>query len=296
MTTTTTATLFGVALTSLVGEWSWARILVQLILIGLIAAVAYFVLRAFNRFVVRVYHGRGRWRAAVLRGAPLVRFGFFALLIVVVGTILFEISTPMLAVALLALAVALGLGSVDLVRNILSGAVIGVQRPFTVNDRVRVGEIEGDILGIGIRSTAMRASDGSIVHVPNHKFLAGVVVNSSLPQVGSPTRFVIPVPAGVDIAAAKDVAYRSACICKYASPRRRPQVRVEHNTAAASAHSTHGEPVLALELLAYAFNPRYESHLRGEIIELVNEGLAALARRRTSPAPPAGEPVAPDEE
>lgn len=258
------------SLGDLAGDWRWGEIFLELVAIAFVSLFTYGVLTAFNLFVERVYRGRGRWRTTVLRAAPLARFALFAVLAVTIGSILFGLSRPVLAVSIVAIAIALGLGSVGLMRNVLSGAIIGLQSPFAVNDRVRIGEVEGDILRIGIRSTALRSSDGSIVHVPNHRFVTDTVVNQSLDRVGSPTHILVPVPPDADLTSSKELAFRAACVSKFSSPCRRPQVRVVPGS---------DSDALALEILAYTFDARFEEQLRGEVVEL----LAANFRRATSP-------------
>ena len=65
------------------------------------------------------------------------------------------------------LGVAIGFGSQSLVRDFLSGAFILVEDQFGVGDIVDVGEASGTVEAVSLRTTRLRAIDGTVWHVPN---------------------------------------------------------------------------------------------------------------------------------
>ena len=65
------------------------------------------------------------------------------------------------------LGVALGFGSQSLVRDFLSGMFILVEDQFGVGDIVDVGEASGTVEAVSLRTTRLRAIDGTVWHVPN---------------------------------------------------------------------------------------------------------------------------------
>ena len=65
------------------------------------------------------------------------------------------------------LGVAIGFGSQSLVRDFLSGAFILVEDQFGVGDIVDVGEATGTVEAVSLRTTRLRAIDGTVWHVPN---------------------------------------------------------------------------------------------------------------------------------
>ena len=62
---------------------------------------------------------------------------------------------------------AIGFGSQSLVRDFLSGAFILVEDQFGVGDIVDVGEASGTVEAVSLRTTRLRAIDGTVWHVPN---------------------------------------------------------------------------------------------------------------------------------
>ena len=72
---------------------------------------------------------------------------------------------------------ALAIAAQDTVANIFGSATIFADRPFVINDRIRVDGHDGVIREIGLRSTRLEARDGQMVTIPNSKFTDSAVEN-----------------------------------------------------------------------------------------------------------------------
>jgi len=76
--------------------------------------------------------------------------------------------------------VALAFGAQDLVKNLISGVFILVEKRFRPGERIKVdGVVEGTVEAIGFRSTTIRQADRSPVYVPNAVFSDRHVANYS---------------------------------------------------------------------------------------------------------------------
>jgi len=84
-----------------------------------------------------------------------------------------------LVVVLGFLSVGIGFGLQNLTSNFISGLILLAERPIRVGDRVTVGEIEGDVTDINIRSTTVRSMNNISIIVPNSDFVSSKVVNWS---------------------------------------------------------------------------------------------------------------------
>ncbi len=73
----------------------------------------------------------------------------------------------------LTIALGVGLGSVPIAGHIAAGR--HVQNRYSQGDRIRVGDVEGQITEIGLSTTRVEVSEGRSVDVPNGEFIAGVV-------------------------------------------------------------------------------------------------------------------------
>jgi len=90
-----------------------------------------------------------------------------------------------------AIGIGVGFGLQNIVNNFISGLIILFERPIKVGDRIVVGEVEGDVVRIGGRSTEVVTNDNITIIVPNAKFITDNVVNWS--HNDRKVRFRIPV-------------------------------------------------------------------------------------------------------
>jgi small-conductance mechanosensitive channel len=71
----------------------------------------------------------------------------------------------------LTLALTVGLGSVPVARQIAAGR--HVQNRYSSGDLIRIGDVEGRVVEIGLATTRVELGDGRNIDVPNHDFLEG---------------------------------------------------------------------------------------------------------------------------
>ncbi|MFO8061476.1 MAG: mechanosensitive ion channel family protein [bacterium] len=74
---------------------------------------------------------------------------------------------------------AVALAAQDLFSNIIGGITIFVSRIFQVEDFVTVGDKDGFVIYIGLRTTQLQMLNGRQVIIPNNKIMQGIVVNYS---------------------------------------------------------------------------------------------------------------------
>ncbi len=84
-----------------------------------------------------------------------------------------------LAVIIGFLSVGIGFGMQNLTSNFISGLILLFEQHIQVGDRVTVGQTEGDVEEINIRSTTIRSLNNIAIIVPNSEFIAGTVINFS---------------------------------------------------------------------------------------------------------------------
>jgi MscS family membrane protein len=105
----------------------------------------------------------------------------------------FEVNiTPFLAGAGIA-GLAVALAAQDVISNFFGGAIITVDKPFKVGDRIKVDTYYGDVISIGPRSTRLKTLDYQIVTIPNNKITTNIVINYAEPD--QKLRITIPVSA-----------------------------------------------------------------------------------------------------
>ncbi|HKG45840.1 MAG TPA: mechanosensitive ion channel domain-containing protein [Pyrinomonadaceae bacterium] len=105
----------------------------------------------------------------------------------------FALDLTSIAVIFTALSVGIGFGLQYIAADIASGFILLFERPIRIGDRVTIGDDEGDVQSINLRTTVVTTNDRIAVIVPNSKLVSDRVVNWSY---GDP-RARIAIPIGV---------------------------------------------------------------------------------------------------
>jgi small-conductance mechanosensitive channel len=114
-------------------------------------------------------------------GVPYALSTFVRYTIVVVGFLvaLLVLGVNLDRVTILggAFGVGIGFGLQNIVNNFVSGLIVLFERPVRVGDAVQIGDVQGDVVRIGIRSSTVRTGEGAEVIVPNSQLVADKVTN-----------------------------------------------------------------------------------------------------------------------
>ena len=178
-------------------EFTFGRITVSLTSL-IIGAIVLTVTIVSSRLVSRLMERRLANRRNIDPGlrytiARLVRY-----LILTAGVLLtlkqaFAVDLTSIAVIFTALSVGIGFGLQYLAADIASGFILLFERPVRVGDRITIGEDEGDVQSINLRTTVVTTNDRIAIIVPNSKLVGQRVINWSY---GDP-RARISIPIGV---------------------------------------------------------------------------------------------------
>src|SRR5205085_58198 len=117
----------------------------------------------------------------------------------------FSLDLSAIAVIFTALSVGIGFGLQYIAADIASGFILLFERPVRVGDRITIGEDEGDVHSINLRTTVVTTNDRISIIVPNSRLVSQRLINWSY---GDP-RARIAIPVGVAYTTDVDLVTRT---------------------------------------------------------------------------------------
>lgn len=166
---------------------------------GLLVLVATVIL---SRVLTRLLQRRIAKRAYLDPGLQYTLGRLTQYLIFILGVLLaIKVASPTIdltsiAVVFTALSVGIGFGLQYIAADIASGFILLFERPVRVGDRITIGEDEGDVQSINLRTTVVTTNDRISIIVPNSRLVSQRLINWSY---GDPrARIAIPVGVATD--------------------------------------------------------------------------------------------------
>ena len=126
-----------------------------------------------------------------------------------------------LAIVAGALSVGIGFGLQSIVNNFVSGLILLIERPIKVGDWVVVGNEQGNVKRISVRSTEIETFDRASLIVPNSELITGRVLNWT--HRNALGRVLLKFSAGPNANPAKVIAVLTDCARRHRDVLRDPE-------------------------------------------------------------------------
>jgi small-conductance mechanosensitive channel len=97
-----------------------------------------------------------------------------------------------------AVAIGIGFGMQTLFKNLISGVLLLIERPFRLGDVIEVGSLRGTVVDIDLRTSAVRDSDGAETLIPNSVLIEEKVRNITFRSRTSRQKLAVVVEATSD--------------------------------------------------------------------------------------------------
>lgn len=162
-----------------------------------------------------------------------------------------------------ALAIGIGFGTQNIIKNLISGVIILFERKVRVGDIVTIGTVTGTVSAVDLRATSVRGFDGIEAILPNSNLLENQVSNWTFPSPLLRRSVRVGIAYGSDPAKAADLVCGCAMAHERVLPDPAPQVLLDN----------FGDNALELNLLYWLHlpgplsGPQVDSQLRFAIYE-----------------------------
>jgi small-conductance mechanosensitive channel len=125
--------------------------------------------------------GIGENRLAFNMRIVFNRISYILVLIIAVFWILslWQVSIELPVAVLGTLTVAVSFSIQDILKDLVAGVYILLERPFFIGDQISTEEYTGKVEGVELRATRLRLVSGEEVSIPNALIFGGIIINNS---------------------------------------------------------------------------------------------------------------------
>jgi small-conductance mechanosensitive channel len=146
--------------------------------VGVIAvtiAAAFIIARLISLYLKRTFTGKVRGKDLDL----LLKIVTWAIVLVAVLLILSQLRIDLSGLLLAGgvIGIVIGIASQSVVGNLISGIFLIIERPVSIGDEVRIGDVEGSVEDIRILSTLLRTPQGIYLRMPNQQVFTSNIMN-----------------------------------------------------------------------------------------------------------------------
>jgi len=196
---------------------------------------------------------------------PILRLAVWvgAIAFVITGVIQPQLNTLVAISA--TVGVALGLGAQELVKNVLAGVMILLDRSFRVGDMVQVDTHYGEVTHIGLRTVRLHTFDDSTITLPNGLFLNKAVSNNNSGALVELVVVEFSLPGNVAVREVKELMHEAALCSPYVYRKNPVVVLVEDRFDLAF--------LTLFKVKAYVMDVRFERLMASDITERVKEAI-----------------------
>ena len=155
----------------------------NLFYLAVIAVVTYYTIKLIRLLFNEIDKGTlvfpGFYQEWAIPTFKIVRFLFIMFALVMAFPYLPGSESPAFKGVSIFLGVLFSLGSSSAVANVVAGVILNYTRAFSIGDRVRIGDVEGDITYKTLLVTHIRTIKNVEITLPNSTVLSGAILNFS---------------------------------------------------------------------------------------------------------------------
>jgi len=210
------------------------------------------------------------------RRAGISRFlkQFISICMIILGLLLLHFVTtevlhlsPTLTVILvLLIGLALIAGLQDSIKDLIAGLLIPFETYIERGYKIDTGEIQGEIIRIGMREIEIKTYDGKQAIIPSHSFLKKPLPGIYTEKENCPVKVYFYLQPNVDYEKCKEIAYKSTIVSPYLYLNKPVNIFFENIFS-------NGPVLIKMSVEAYLQKIDFYQKFRSELTQTVNREL-----------------------
>jgi small-conductance mechanosensitive channel len=162
----------------------------NLITILVICVIFRYLLKMLRFFAQEIHNGvlnfPGFYKEWALPTYQIVRVLLFAFLLIIIFPYFPGADTPIFKGVSVFIGVLFTFSSAGALGNIIAGLLLTYMRSFSIGDRVKIGDVSGDIIEKSLLVTRIRTVKNEVISVPNSQVMNSHTINYSMDVAENP--------------------------------------------------------------------------------------------------------------
>jgi small-conductance mechanosensitive channel len=242
-------------------ELSYNRILIALVFL----AATYVITKIISVVLKKISEKYSQKRIQITGLIPVLKLIIYIITVMFITFGVLKISPTTLTAVGLSLGVAMGFAFQDVFGNLFGGIIIIFVKPFTIGDKIKIGEHYGEVIDISIRRILIVTADDSTITVPNKVILTEKVSNANSGELNCQVVTEIYLPYNIDTDKTETIAYDAVFSSPYSFLKKPVSVLFVSDFKES--------PVIKMKVKAYVFDHRYEFKFSSDITKRVLSSL-----------------------
>ena len=181
-----------------------------------IVLAAYLTLRILDKVIIWLSEKIAKeWRLKVKQFLPFSRMLVLTTTTVVLMNLFLNLSKENILAVTGTIAVALGFAFKDYASSIIAGIVGLFESPYSVGDRIKIGEYYGEVISYGLRAVKIQTPEDDLITIPHNKIWTEAVLNTNAGALEAQVVTEFYFAHEIEINLVKKILYRVAQTSKY---------------------------------------------------------------------------------
>lgn len=161
----------------------------NLITVLVIIIIFKYTLRLLNYFAEEIHNGNlsinGFYKEWAKPTYQILKVLFLAFMLIVIFPYLPGSDSPIFKGVSVFIGVLFTFGSTGAISNIVAGLVLTYMRSFSLGDRIKIGDVTGDVIEKSLLVTRVRTIKNEVISIPNSQVMNSHTINYSIDDLGN---------------------------------------------------------------------------------------------------------------
>lgn len=228
--------------------------------------LAFIVIMYMRQPLQKLSEKSNRYAPILTQIIPIILLISWILVLLIIVWRILDLSLIASLAFFLIIGFAFALAVKDILKDVIAGFIVPFEKHLQKGYKIRVGDVWGEIEGIGIRKSILKTNEGRLIVIPNHSLLTAHIKDIYTEKDNYPVKIDFYLHPASDLNRCREIVYKAAIISSHLYLDK--PVNINY-----SNHFVENKSVVRLRLEAYLRNIESEKNFTNELTEMVAKDL-----------------------